>query len=284
MKTILVPTDFSLNATAALDYAAALARKEKARMVILHAVHLSYELPEMHGEPIPADAGRNKKDASKRLAMMCSGIRSKFGVDCTSVTKAGFAQDIIIESIREIHPDLVIMGTKGESGFKSQILGSNASNIMDKATCPVLVVPEKAEINRTGRILYATDYLASDVESLAQLVVIAKALKASIEVLHISDRDYSEEAENYFMEEFEQRVRKKIVYKKLNFHLLTGKSFEKELENYVKEAQPEILAMSAQHRGLFDKLFRKSHTQYAAYHTNIPLLVFHHKKEAVIFF
>ena len=42
--------------------------------------------------------------------------------------------------------DLVIMGTQGATGAKEVLFGTHAVQVLHKASCPVLVVPEEAEV------------------------------------------------------------------------------------------------------------------------------------------
>ena len=46
----------------------------------------------------------------------------------------------ITDFAEEENVDLIVVGTRGKSGFKKLLLGSVASGIVNYATCPVLVV------------------------------------------------------------------------------------------------------------------------------------------------
>lgn len=47
---------------------------------------------------------------------------------------------VILEYAEENNIDLIILGTKGRTGFKKLLLGSVASSVVSYAHCPVLVV------------------------------------------------------------------------------------------------------------------------------------------------
>ncbi|HJT47566.1 MAG TPA: universal stress protein [Nitrososphaeraceae archaeon] len=47
---------------------------------------------------------------------------------------------VILEYAEEKNIDLIVVGTKGRSGFKKLLLGSVASSIVSYAHCPVMVV------------------------------------------------------------------------------------------------------------------------------------------------
>jgi nucleotide-binding universal stress UspA family protein len=47
---------------------------------------------------------------------------------------------VILEYAEERNIDLIIVGTRGRSGFKRLLLGSVASSVVTYAHCPVMVV------------------------------------------------------------------------------------------------------------------------------------------------
>lgn len=47
---------------------------------------------------------------------------------------------VILEYAEENNVDLIVVGTRGRSGFKKLLLGSTASSVVSYAHCPVMVV------------------------------------------------------------------------------------------------------------------------------------------------
>ena len=47
---------------------------------------------------------------------------------------------VILEYAEEKNIDLIVIGTRGRSGFKKLLLGSVASSVVTYAHCPVMVV------------------------------------------------------------------------------------------------------------------------------------------------
>jgi nucleotide-binding universal stress UspA family protein len=60
---------------------------------------------------------------------------------------------VIIEHARRLRADLIIMGSRGLGGIAAAALGSVAAEVMDRATCPVLV----ARSPHAERLIVATD-------------------------------------------------------------------------------------------------------------------------------
>lgn len=282
MKTILVPTDFSKNADNAIKYAAAIAKKENAKIILLHAFYFVYTSPDVPALFVSETNEIIEQAAEKKLKTICSGI-IKSKVECEYLNKQGPAVYTILEVIEKKKPDLVIMGTKGASGIKKMLIGSTTTKIIEKAKSPVISVPEDAKFRGIKKIIYATDYQSSDIEALKKLVEIAKLFHAEIIVIHASDEEFNIYSGETYLDDFKDRVRRKVRYEKISYKLIFGKQLEQVLQKQVTELQPDLLAMSTQYRNVFEKLFWASMTKKMAYHSEVPLMAFHHKQESAVF-
>jgi nucleotide-binding universal stress UspA family protein len=123
-RQILVATDFSDSAEAALGVAVRYARELHAR---LHLLHVFWE-GEVEVTQLLADAAAQ---AGPDVPVIVSGA----GGDP--------AEEILRYATR--HPiDLIVVGTHGRTGVSRALLGSVAERVMRGARCPVLVVPAPA--------------------------------------------------------------------------------------------------------------------------------------------
>lgn len=282
IKTILVPTDFSKNAERALDYAIAIAKKEKATIILLHALHVTYISSEMPMYYEPSQLSIMLNETKNKLNLLQKKINLN-NVNCKLINKHGFAVDLILEAIEKRKPQLVIMGTRGGGSLDERIFGSNTSKIIDKAKCPVIAVPHKAAINVIKNITYATDYKTSDVTVIKRIVDIAAVFNASVSLIHFADGEFTPITEAEYLNKFKLQVRSKIRYKKLLYRIINGTDFTKTLEKYIRQQKPDLLAMSTHHRtSVFDKLFYKSETKRMVHHSKVPLMIFHHKEKPIV--
>lgn len=278
MKTILVPTDFSKNASNALNYAISIAKKEKAKIILLHAYNIVYLSSDMPIEYFAEELFSAERAAKKQLDALSIRV-NKSGLKCETINKQGAPVDIIIDSIKNKKPEFIVMGTKGASGIKEVFMGSNTAKVIAKATCPVIAVPERASFDGMKKIAYATNYSFSNFADLKQLVNLAKIFKSRIKLIHVADKEYTQRD---YMTRFTEKVKQKVKYKYISAQLLESTDIEKKLEQYIKKESVSILAVSTKHRNLIERLFEKSITQKLAFHTKVPLLAFHHKQESVI--
>jgi nucleotide-binding universal stress UspA family protein len=163
MKTILVPTDFSPTAQAAVDVAVDMAKKVSAKLILLHVIETPGSASfNVEGQAASAQDWDNKMFTMKlieigrtKLARLADQVAGK-GVTFISKLRLGDPFHGIQSIITEQKVDLIIMGTKGSSGFKEVVVGSNTEKVVRRATCPVLSVPSKQNNCDFKNIVYAT--------------------------------------------------------------------------------------------------------------------------------
>jgi universal stress protein A len=147
LKSILLPTDFSDPAAAALPWAGDLAETFGAQIHLLHVIHdWSSEVPEFgmglafpgYLEHIPDRMQKLEEAAIHHLTKVVPP-----GWDRTRIvlaTRQGPPFQRILEYAREHQTDLIVMGTHGRGMVKHTLLGSVAERVVRKASCPVLTV------------------------------------------------------------------------------------------------------------------------------------------------
>ena len=145
IKKILVPTDFSPAADEAFQMAQALALATGAGVLVFHVV-----VPPAF---VTAD-GKVVADAStgdaKNLLEDLRKIQpedSRVSVDHKLIVAKKSDAAHILETINELGGDLIVMGTTGRTGLKHWLFGSLAEDVVQRASCPVMVVKarDKAE-------------------------------------------------------------------------------------------------------------------------------------------
>jgi nucleotide-binding universal stress UspA family protein len=140
-KHILVPTDFEAASAEALDAAIGLAQAFDAKLTLLHVWEIPiYPYMEfmLNSEVITSIEDR----AVKQLEGAITKIRQVLP-SATSALKAGLPWGGIVDAIKELQPDLVVMGTHGRRGFSHLMLGSVAEKVVQLSPVPVLTVRPK---------------------------------------------------------------------------------------------------------------------------------------------
>lgn len=133
---MLVPSDFSDTAMAALRYAVDLADKLQASLTLLYVVEPAVYPAEL-GVTVNIEGDlleRGRAEIAKLAESACAGRTVQ-----TEVT-TGVADLKIIDTAAEIGADLIVMGTHGHTGLAHALLGSTTERVVRKAPCPVLTV------------------------------------------------------------------------------------------------------------------------------------------------
>jgi nucleotide-binding universal stress UspA family protein len=144
LTRILVPTDFSETADAALNYAKSLATTLGASLHLVHVFRDPYAVaacaPEVYA-PVPIEAReRAIEDVLKRLAERLDDIKEP-QFQGTRTILIGMTANQIAGYAEKHDIDLIVMGTHGRRGVAHLLLGSVAEHVVRIATCPVLTVP-----------------------------------------------------------------------------------------------------------------------------------------------
>jgi nucleotide-binding universal stress UspA family protein len=137
MATILVPTDGSETAEAAVDVAVELARTSGDRLLFVTVWR------QLHGDlAIPMRfTAESERGRAEETAGAAAARASAAGVEAEAVVRRGAAADAIRDLACEREVRLIVMGTHGAGAFERALFGSVSARVLHIAPCPVLVVP-----------------------------------------------------------------------------------------------------------------------------------------------
>ncbi|MFA5808984.1 MAG: universal stress protein [Thermoleophilia bacterium] len=133
---ILVATDGSENAVLAVEHAAEVARMAGSTEVLV--VHVC---PACTADLDPDDKNRELAevivlDAGKVITEAGIPVRTRVEIDASPDLSGAAIADIA----KEEEVDLIVLGSRGLSGFKGMLLGSVSNKVLQQAHCPVLVI------------------------------------------------------------------------------------------------------------------------------------------------
>jgi nucleotide-binding universal stress UspA family protein len=140
IRCIVLPVDFSEHSARATEMAGDLAKELGANIHVIHVI----EMPAMAMTPydigIPTTFFQEVREAAKRkLAELKEGLERR-GLSVESHLAEAPATVAIQELVEEVGADLVVMGTRGNTGLKHVLLGSVAERVLRHVPCPVLTV------------------------------------------------------------------------------------------------------------------------------------------------
>jgi nucleotide-binding universal stress UspA family protein len=143
-SSILVGTDGSATAAAAVGEAIVLASKVGARLTIVSAYEPISELrlrEERQSAPADAQWMVNQREDVLAVLEKSREQATAGGVgEIETFARQGDAADAILDIAEEQGCDLIVVGNKGMTGAKRFLLGSVPNKISHHAPCSVLIV------------------------------------------------------------------------------------------------------------------------------------------------
>jgi len=139
---ILVPTDFSPQADAALDYACTLASRLGATVHVLSVVGVpAFGGPELSMSMTSALLEQMRQESHRGLEKLAE---SRPGAIADQLVRTGDARDVIPRTAAEVGADLIVMGTHGRRGISRALLGSVTEYVVRTSDIPVLTVRNRS--------------------------------------------------------------------------------------------------------------------------------------------
>jgi nucleotide-binding universal stress UspA family protein len=138
MKTILVPTDFSVAAQMACQYGAALARATRAQLVLLHTYHVPVSYPGASGKAVRGQ--RLEKQQGKKLEVFRRELAESYGIEARSLVMPGLVAEQVPSLAQTLAADLVVMGTRRNGDPTRDLFGSVTTAVSSrKRSCWLLI-------------------------------------------------------------------------------------------------------------------------------------------------
>ncbi len=277
MKNIVVPTDYSENATHAMHYAAALAQKAQARLVLYH----SFPYPVV--TDLPPDILQGFIDNTiaehlERLNEIKQSVEKKYAIEVACVAEVGSVMRDLPTIMAQEKGDLAVMGLRGANPALNILMGSSTTDILRQGTVPLLIVPSTAAFKSPERILFACDNpLIENPAMLRPLKDIATLFDAEIEVYMVDDsQKVHGQPQPPRPSNLEENFNKiKHVY---TFEMAEG--VREQILQAIGESKADLLAMIPRHHSVWAYLFDKSDTLSIALQSTVPMLVLAEKSAA----
>jgi nucleotide-binding universal stress UspA family protein len=278
IKNIFFPTDFSGAADKAFLYALLLAEAWEATITTFHvyhpvdravATHMPITMRRIY-ESIELGEFENYRDHIPELRQVAEN--NGFGEVAMQhvMVESEAVIDTILAGAEKEKADFIVMGTTGARGLKEIFLGSVAGEVLARAACPVLAVPERSAFDgRLDRIAFTTNYQEEEKRALDQLIGFAEPFDAEIYCINVDTghTHFYHQRMNKLREEYRR-------YDQLHFEVLDGVDIIEEITRYLETRPIDILAMVTHRRTFLQQLFNYSKAKQMAYHASTPILSF----------
>ncbi|MFN3681502.1 MAG: universal stress protein [Nitrospira sp.] len=195
IERILLATDFSGPAERAEAYACVLAERWGAKLTVLTVLEFDPGLS-LESPVVQMYLGEMSKQAQSALETVRMRIAGR-GIAVETQMGRGIPSKAIVAAAEAQHTDCLVVGSSGKSGLEHVLLGSTAERVIRTAPCPVLAVPPKREHLQGNteqavamrpslkKMLIPVDFSDCSLDALEYGVVMARAMCASMTLLHV---------------------------------------------------------------------------------------------------
>ncbi len=196
VNKILVPTDFSPLAESALKFAVEISKTTGAGILLAHVLEppsASYGSLDVSGQ-IETEQQINEEmiftkvlvDRVKLNLQKLSQEYSKEGAKVHYKVYFDSPYKGIMDRVTEDDVDLIIMGTKGATGMREILVGSNAEKVVRNAKVPVIAIKSETDIHSPKKLVLASDFSEDLDKAMHFIVDFQKLMKAEIHLLRIN--------------------------------------------------------------------------------------------------
>lgn len=136
---VLVPTDGSAVAAAAVDHGLAVARAADARIHVIGVVDFG-EIAAGPAYAPPADVAERLETEAEAATASVATRAWDADLDVVTAVREGIPADELVRYADETDVDLIAMGTAGRTGVRRYLRGSTTERIVRRAAMPVFTV------------------------------------------------------------------------------------------------------------------------------------------------
>ncbi|WP_189604509.1 universal stress protein [Salinimicrobium marinum] len=166
--------------------------------------------------------------------------------------------------------DLVVMGTKGATGAKEILFGSNTVYAMQKVTCPLLAIPSQYVYKTPKTLLFPSDF-GTDF-SKNPLQIVREILHQKTCRLDILNVDFGISLSEFQMQQ-KCFLREYFKAEDFRFHSISEKSVPEAVNKFQEDHLVDLLVMVNNKHSFFENLFFRPVVNQIGFHIKIPFLV-----------
>lgn len=271
MKNILIPTDFSKNATDAAKYTLNLFENEKCKFYHLHSVDVEVSKLNNITHKFTQSIREEALIKLNKLKSYFTITDTKFKNRQKTILSFSSLIDAVKTNTKKHNIDLVVMGTKGISGLRKMFFGSNAVNVVNKTEdCATLIVPDEIEFKAIHKVGFPTDLKSISPKVIEEVKFLAELHDATVIIMHVMD------AENLSEDQKKNLDALKKEFEGVDFYFHAMPMYDKvtdEILDFIEGAEIDLLAITKNEHGFFERILREPVVEKLGHNIKIPLMV-----------
>ena len=288
-RRILVPIDFSDYSLKACRIAFNMAKALDAKVKILHVYFNPYYPTALPMAEAFAYQGKDEKEfqnviekVKENIQKLCNTIDEKIAVgefpsvNYSYVLREGLPEEEIVTFTKQYQPALIVMGTRGKHQKDADLIGSVTAEVIEMSHVPLMAIPQNTaflDLKDVKKVSFLTNFSQRDLLSFDVMVTLLAPYKnIHIELTHIAvkkddkwDKIKLEGIKAYFLKQYPSL--------ELDYKLIETDDMLKSLDEYIKDDNVDLLALTTSKRNIFARMFSPSISRKMLFHSDTPLLV-----------
>lgn len=269
MNSILVPVDFSDASINAAKFAARLARDFKAKIHLLNVYHIPNPLQTLPIELVitPDELQDATQSQLKRLGDELIPLLNSIN-DLSYSSRNGHSAQEILDHVKYLHADLIVMGTKGTGKFSERIIGSTADRVTRNSMIPVLLIHENCPFKIPMNAIFAAGEKNENNEfNIDLLKQLNQQYDTQFEIVHVAENGKTLDNETII-----SMLESQFMGLPHAYHFPTSNSIEEGLEKEIISNRADWLILNHHHRSFFSQISEGDTAIQLIHHFSIPIL------------
>jgi nucleotide-binding universal stress UspA family protein len=274
IKNIIVPTDFSVTARNAYDYAE---RLSEATDAIINVVHVNeYYLPISEIAVAPL----SEQEESRLQASMEEFLSEETDTPVLVKNKVkstilrGDPVERIVSLTHHNAADVVVMGTTGLQDFMSKIIGTVSLEVANQAQCPVVLVPREATWRPIRRILFASNQESITTKMVREVANWAEKFGAAIHFVYV-EADKKKSAHQLTATIWDELFAHADPQDAFEIHTIYDNNPVVGLRQYAYDNEIDLIVFVSKHRSFWQNIMHYSITEKFSISSDRAMMVLH---------
>src|SRR5690606_35474483 len=272
MKKILVPTDFSEQASVALKAAAGIARKTNAEIILLHRTDMPQETKDMIKQGYDIPEGILSKEGVEVKLTYSSMSEELSGLNVSQILILGRTFHEVINVAKANNIDLIVMGSHGASGFKEFFIGSNTEKVIRTSDIPVLAIKGNNSEISFNKVVFANDFTEESAKGFEKINNFLKFNGANPHFLMINTPNNFKPT--HVAEQMAHDFLKQYNLDAYEFSIYNDVDIEKGILNFAERINADLIAMGTHGRKGFARLLNGSISEDLMNHSPKSIITF----------
>ncbi|AFM05509.1 universal stress protein UspA-like protein [Bernardetia litoralis DSM 6794] len=266
MKTLLVPTNFSLSSAKSLQYSTLLAKEFGSKIIVHHTYPQNSPVHWLSDLENQLHAFVSEYDFEHY-----TGSEDYLKIE-TSIQQ-GREKENIINIIKKHDADILILSAKDRTQWEGIPFEMLISQTLEQTLSSVLIVPSEIEMqNSIKHVVFALSLDDGDADIIDSLLLFCEVLGAHLTCLHVS---VSKEEKNLIDFQLQplQETYFSISEEQMSFEITYNKSIEEGISKFLNVKPAQLLVMLTKERSFFEGLFHRSVSQGMSFQSKVPVMI-----------